>query len=713
MLFKPRCLFLQCLYIITTLLSFDVAFAQKQDKSKQVDSLEKLINTDIPDTSIINILIQLHDLTSCTDSQRKVNYVLRASENAEKMHWVPGIFDSKIKLGSFYKDCAKNYSKAIETFEQLEQLGIQSNSRKMQLAASAELAGIYQITGNYALALNNLQKTITLVNGNDALKSILANMGEIYKSLGDYEKALSCYEKALTIINDTIIADKKIPSNYLLMQSGLLITIAEIYVHINDYDKAMINYRKVLSRTSEEQNELLECLAYQGIGLCYFRNKDLDNCLVNYNHALTIASKGNIPGNEEVILNALADAYLEKGEPGKALDYSKKSLIVAKKNGNRPQMVITYTTLGRIDNYYKDYANAVKYLQKAIVLAKDMGAKNDEKTAWEVLSKTYTGMQQPAKAFEAYKNFINLRDSVYNAEKAKELTRIDMQGQFDRKQTADSVKQADEKKIANLRLQRQQVMTYSGFAGVGLMVLLAFFIYRNYSNAKKSNILITKANETIQEEKQISEELLLNILPAHVAEELKTNGSVEAKQFEHVTVLFTDFVNFTTAAELLTPGELVAELHACFKEFDEIIGKYKIEKIKTVGDAYLAVAGLPDANTNHAKDIVNAAIEIRNFMVARHNQLGQRTFGIRLGINSGSVVAGIVGVKKFAYDIWGDTVNTAARMEQNSENGKINISHSTYEIIKDKFTCTYRGEIGAKNKGMMKMYYVEGVLKRT
>jgi class 3 adenylate cyclase len=217
-------------------------------------------------------------------------------------------------------------------------------------------------------------------------------------------------------------------------------------------------------------------------------------------------------------------------------------------------------------------------------------------------------------------------------------------------------------------------------------------------------------NVELKQEKDRSESLLLNILPAEVAGELKEKGSAEAKLFENVTVLFTDFKDFTRASERLTPQQLVNELDACFKAFDGIIGKYNLEKIKTVGDAYLAVAGLPLANSNHAVDMVNAALEIRNFMLGRKSQFAQppiETFEIRIGLNSGQVVAGIVGIKKFAYDIWGDTVNTAARMEQNGEAGKVNISQTTYVLVKDKFNCTHRGKIEAKNKGEIDMYFVE------
>lgn len=228
----------------------------------------------------------------------------------------------------------------------------------------------------------------------------------------------------------------------------------------------------------------------------------------------------------------------------------------------------------------------------------------------------------------------------------------------------------------------------------------------NHLNVHLEDKVVERTRE-LEQEKRKSDELLLNILPYETAEELKEKGYSEAKQYELVTVLFTDFVNFTRAAEHMNPKDLVGELHECFKGFDNIIAKYNIEKIKTIGDAYLAVSGLPNEAPEHAENIVKAAFEIREFMKQRRREIGSRTFEIRVGIHSGPVVAGIVGVKKFGYDIWGDTVNTAARMEQHSIGGKINISQTTYDLVKDKFDFEYRGEIEAKNKGAMHMYFVE------
>ena len=217
---------------------------------------------------------------------------------------------------------------------------------------------------------------------------------------------------------------------------------------------------------------------------------------------------------------------------------------------------------------------------------------------------------------------------------------------------------------------------------------------------------VREQHEALKGEKKKSDDLLLNILPEEIAEELKENGFSKARLYDEVSVLFTDFVNFTGISEQLSPSALVAELDFCFREFDTIITRHNLEKIKTIGDAYLAVSGLPAINPKHAQDTLNAALEIRDFMLQRKTTQ-HNTFDIRLGVHSGPVVAGIVGVKKFAYDIWGDTVNTAARMEQHSEAGKINISGATYELVKDDFSCTYRGELEARNKGKMSMYFVE------
>lgn len=236
-------------------------------------------------------------------------------------------------------------------------------------------------------------------------------------------------------------------------------------------------------------------------------------------------------------------------------------------------------------------------------------------------------------------------------------------------------------------------------------------LYSKLENKVKERTLeLVQKNDELASQKKKSDDLLLNILPSETAEELKIFGKTTAKSYESVTVMFIDIKNFSGIAENMSPEELVAELDFCFKKFDAICADYNLEKIKTIGDAYMAAGGIPENNRATPHDVVNAAIAMRDFTNATSKNRtgnGQAFFEIRVGIHTGPVVAGVVGSRKFQYDIWGSTVNLAARMEQNSEPGKINISHATYSIIKDHYQCTHRGKISAKNIGEVDMYFIE------
>jgi class 3 adenylate cyclase len=214
----------------------------------------------------------------------------------------------------------------------------------------------------------------------------------------------------------------------------------------------------------------------------------------------------------------------------------------------------------------------------------------------------------------------------------------------------------------------------------------------------------------VEVERHKSDALLLNILPTETAKELKETGQAKPTYYDLVTVLFTDFKGFTHIAEKLSPQQVIEELNICFLAFDEICDRHNLEKIKTIGDSYMCAGGIPTANTTNPVDAVNAAFEMQDWMkgwTQAKIDKGEDVWEIRLGIHSGGVVAGVIGKNKFAYDIWGDTVNTASRLESSGEAGKINISGATYLLVQDKFNCTYRGKVKAKNKGEVDMYFVE------
>ncbi len=223
--------------------------------------------------------------------------------------------------------------------------------------------------------------------------------------------------------------------------------------------------------------------------------------------------------------------------------------------------------------------------------------------------------------------------------------------------------------------------------------------------------VVAQSNE-IEGQKVRIEDLLLNILPKEISEELKEKGKATARRHEEVSVLFTDMKGFTKAAEKMTPEELVNELDECFIHFDEIVGRYGIEKIKTIGDSYMCAAGVPTRDAHHAYKCALAALEVRDLMEEQRQQReaqGKDPWILRIGVHTGPVVAGVVGRRKFAYDIWGDTVNTASRMESSGEPGEVNISGTTYALVKDRFECEHRGQVEAKNKGAIDMYFVRRI----
>lgn len=289
-------------------------------------------------------------------------------------------------------------------------------------------------------------------------------------------------------------------------------------------------------------------------------------------------------------------------------------------------------------------------------------------------------------------SFIGLIDSIRLEEQQSRL----------REQEMELREQA-----ATLELQKSQRNLLLVLAGV--VLIIAFGIWSRYASIKRYNSILEEKNKIIEAEKERSENLLLNILPKAIADELKARGTAAARHYEQVTVLFTDFKNFSKIAEQLTPQQLVTDLDFCFKKFDGIVAKYGLEKIKTIGDSYMCAGGLPGENAAHPYSVVMAALEMQRFLAAWKGEKIMRKepfFEARLGIHTGPIVAGVVGEKKYAYDIWGETVNIASRIETGGEPGRVNISDATYKLIRDKFQCDYRGKIPAKNIGEIDMYFV-------
>lgn len=261
-----------------------------------------------------------------------------------------------------------------------------------------------------------------------------------------------------------------------------------------------------------------------------------------------------------------------------------------------------------------------------------------------------------------------------------------------------------------LQLSKSEVLSIERFCRQIEGAIHTSFLLKQVK-IEKENAL--QAKMEADKERKKSDELLINILPTSVANDLKKTGKVEPLLYDSATVLFTDFVGFTSASEQMLPDELVQELDALFSQFDAVCERNHLEKLKTIGDSYMCAGGLPEINSSHAVDACLAALEFRDFMAKTEEIkkiLGLSFWELRIGIHTGPVIAGVIGSKKFAYDIWGDTVNTASRMESSGMPGEVNISGSTYELVKDFFVCHHRGKIAAKNKGEVDMYLVKSIV---
>jgi adenylate cyclase len=519
------------------------------------------------------------------------------------------------------------------------------------------------------------------------LSTAYNNLGAMYRSLSDYPNALENYFKSLAL-NEEL--------NNRLNVARSTSNIGNLYRELKDYPKAM----EYLNRSLKENEKLNRKFGISGcfsdLAIIYSEMNDNTKALDYFKKALAISEEIDDKEGVAIVDGNIGNVYSELKKYDLAIEFFTASNKVNDELGRDLGKAVNYTNLAQV--YYvvavdsdkkKDYSfsvfgnkqenldKAIFYYDTAVAIFSRVGLLDDLSSDYHGLSDVFVAKNDYKNALEAYKHYKVLVDSVFSKDNKLKLAGLTTErAEFEKKQ---------QEKLTELSQNKRRNESILFIVVVALFSVFTVFVIS---------------------ERRKSEKLLLNILPAKVARELKEKGSAAARGYNNVTILFTDFAGFTSFAEKMEPRALVEELHTCFKAFDEITSKYGIEKIKTVGDAYLAIAGLPEPDSQHAVNVVSAAIEMAAFIARRRQEYGERAFDMRIGINSGSVVAGIVGVKKFAYDIWGDAVNTAARLEQNCEPGKINISESTYELVKDKFICEYRGEVFAKNKGMLKMYYV-------
>jgi len=493
-------------------------------------------------------------------------------------------------------------------------------------------------------------------------------------------------------------------------------TLAEVYntiganFHMQDeYEKASDYYKNSIDLYFKLDKKVEIARAYNNIGVLWKDRNDPFTALQYHRKSLALWQLMNEESWVRVTKMHIGVAHKQLNNLDSAKIYLTEIIEGIEAGKEHRTLAMIYAELGEIAIDFGNYSTALEWCQKGLELASSVKVNNSQMSNCKCLYQAYENLQQPQQALKYYKRYAAFQDSIFNKEKAKEMTRVEMGHQFEREQIADSLQRIQEQLVLDLQ-HKEELAHERADRNIALGIGLGIFLL---AGALWSRLrYVRRAQRSIKKERDRSDELLLNILPAEIATELKRDGVAQAKRYEQAAILFTDFKGFTATAAKMPATELVKEINVCFTEFDNICDRHNIEKIKTIGDAYMAAGGIPVPDGRSAAQAVKAALEMQQFMKKRaqeRSQEGLPSFQMRAGIHVGPIVAGIVGVRKFQYDIWGDTVNLASRMESGGQTGKVNISQKTYEILKDEpeFVFKERGKIAAKGKGEVEMWFVE------
>ena len=629
-----------------------------QAQNVQIDSLKQLVQTGQRDTAMVTTLNNLSiEILQNEDISESLVYSQQALEIADRLGYLKGKAYAEKNMG---------------------------------------LAKYYQ--GNYVEVLDHWTKslaTFEAIKDTLGIANLANNLGAVYYSQGSNTKAIDYYLRSLSIsekLGDT------------LRIATALFNIGGVYGDTKkDYDKALNYFNQITPYLSTIKNNPLAISYLLGIGEIYYHKGNYDEAIKYFREAQPLTKNTNLESDN---LSKLGKAQLKIGNKEEAIIYLEQAFNSAKKNNQSLEMVEALTALGHTYQI-SNIQNAITSYKEAEVLAETVEANFYLPDIYEGLSETYALNGDFNNAYHYQTKLIAKKDSLFNVETDDKIRGL--QFDFDLEKKEDEIGLLEqEAEISELQVERQKYVIYGGILSLILVVVVAVGSYKRYRYMKKTN-------KIIENEKDRSENLLRNILPDETALELKEHGKVKAKKFDSVTVMFTDFKGFTRYSESLSPEELVQAVDYFFSKFDAVMDKYGLEKIKTIGDAYMCAGGLPFPTEDHHLKMVQAGFEIAQIMEdAKKNTAGGiMNIDIRIGINTGPVVAGVVGTRKFAYDIWGDAVNVASRMESMSEPGKVNVSESTYLLIKDTYECEHRGQIHVKNKGMMDMYFVHGLKEGT
>ena len=636
-------------------------------QTSNLDSLKTLLETAVEDTNKVNTLIAI-----CQQEYRQtpvdaVFYGHEALDLSEKL----------------------NYQKGMALANKFIGLG-------------------YYFQGDYWETINHWQQSLSsyeTINDKVGISNILNNIGAVYWAEGDDIRALEYYLRSLKAAEQTTDT---------LRIVTVSLNIGTIYLKKeSSHSQAQEYYLAALPLIESLGDHDAEGTATVNLGEIYYGKGTLDTALhsdnalyldtaLYYYERSLEAFKQSSAGNVPFAMTCIGKVYMQREEYALAIEIQKEAFEIALMSEAKLDM--TASLLGLAETYVQqgDIVSSILTYKKAEKTAEEIGARNELRAAYEGLASSYEKFADYNNAFMYQKLLTDIKDTLYLADNDRKLQSMQFNHELEKREGQIELLTTD-KALQDAIIQKQKFVKNAFIIGFILIMMVAFQTLRSYFRK-------VKTNKILDHQKVEIENLVLNILPAEVATELRTEGSATPRSYESVSVLFTDFKGFTKIASGLAPKDLVAELNDFFIAFDEIAGRNNLEKIKTIGDAYMCAGGIPTSNDTHHFNTVQAGLEMQEYM-RQSNEIraskGQEPWGLRVGIHTGPVVAGVVGKKKFAYDIWGNAVNIASRMESSGEAGKVNISAATHSLVCDLFECEFRGKIYAKNVGDIEMYFVE------
>ncbi len=578
------------------------------------------------------------------------------------------------------------------------ELAVTIGDRKFEAKALNTQGAALYLKGDLSGALDHFQQCLSVdeaLGDRSGIAAALANIGSIHFIMGDRARALDHYLRSLRMEEELGGRTGIAPT---LNNVGL------IYKELGDMQQALAYFTRSAKISEKRGDRKGVASAWSHMGDTQFEQGDKAVALELFKRSLAIRKELDDRSGIAKDLTSIGRCHMALGRYEDAMAQFVESLRISTALSDNYGLASTMRTMGQLHLLQGRQRAALRDCAEALHLAGKVGSIEIQRDACACLHEGHKALGEHDKALAAHERMVLLNDSL----KVEETTELVRQMEFAERVRNDSLEQVERQRLVD-EAHREEIRGKNMARNIAvasgiLLLLVAGGLFQRYR-------FIQRSKATIEHERDRSDALLLNILPAKIAAELKEQGRAAAHEFGQVSILFTDFKDFTETSATLSAQELVGEIHSCFKAFDAIMDKFGIEKIKTIGDAYMAAGGVPEPCDSAALDTVLAALEMQAFIQQRYLErvkAGLPAFQMRIGIHTGPVVAGIVGTRKFQYDIWGDTVNTASRMESSGAVGEVNISAATYALVKVEpgLTFTPRGKVQAKGKGELEMYFV-------